>query len=313
MNASVRQWKRVSQVVVGKAGAGLLIQDLRIVFEVKKTIEPTPNSAEIKIYNLNQEHEEQIKNEFDDVLLNAGYSGAAQMIFRGNIQHVYRYRDKMDWITQIIAGDGDQDFQKATMNETLAAGTTPDQVVSRAVASFMGGTTRGHIVTKAAPLPRGKVISGNTRTILDRTAKESGANWSIQDGQLVMVPTSDTLPTEAIVLTYETGLLSAPEVNDKGVAAACLMNPQIRVNGKIKLDNNTIKAKVAAAPTLAGGTERAQAAPAAPVRLDPDGIYKVLQLTHKGDTRGQDFKTEVECIGLGQPIPPARTATIEGS
>lgn len=305
MSDSVRQWKRHAQVVIGKAGSGLLVENLRVHFEVSKTVKSAPNVAVIKIFNLSPINEAKIKNEFDEVLLNAGYEGALRLVFRGNIKHVYRYRDKSDYITEIEAGDGDKDFRSATMNETLAAGTTNAQLVDRAVGSFKttGGTTKGAVQINDRARLRGKVISGNTRDVLHDVARESGANWSIQDGQLVIVKANGVLPDEAIVITADTGMLGAPEINDKGIAVKCLLNPQLRVNGAIKLDNNGIKAKRQKAQALGKKQEDQKE----PVRLDPDGIYKVLKITHKGDTRGQDWVSEIECIGLDQPIPESRS------
>lgn len=305
MSDSVRQWKRHAQVVIGKAGSGLLVENLRVHFEVSKTVESAPNVAVIKIFNLSPINEAKIKNEFDEVLLNAGYEGALRLVFRGNIKHVYRYRDKSDYITEIEAGDGDKDFRSATMNETLAAGTTNAQLVDRAVGSFKtnGGTTKGAVQINDRARLRGKVISGNTRDVLHDVARESGANWSIQDGQLVIVKANGVLPDDAIVITADTGMLGAPEINDKGIAVKCLLNPQLRVNGAIKLDNNGIKAKRQKAQALGKKQEDQKE----PVRLDPDGIYKVLKITHKGDTRGQDWVSEIECIGLDQPIPESRS------
>ena len=314
MSESVRQWKRKIQIIIGKKGTGLLVENLRIHFEVGKTIESAPNVAIIKIYNLHPDNEAKVKNEFDEVLLNAGYEGAMRLVFRGNIKRVYRYREGADYITEIEAGDGDKDFSRAVMNETLAAGTTNAQLVDRAVGTFkgVGGTTKGHVQVTERSRLRGKVISGNTRDVLHDVSRESGANWSIQDGQLVIVSANDVLPGEAIVIRADTGMLGAPEINDKGIAVKCLMNPMLRVNGAIKLDNNGIKAKRVKAQALA--TKREKQETNAPlgreneqlVRLDPDGIYKVLKLTHKGDNRGQDWVSEIECIGLDQPIPSKR-------
>lgn len=309
MSDSVRQWKRKVQVVVGKAGTGLLIENLRVKFEVAKTVESAPNVAVIKIYNLHPDNEAKIKNEFDEVILNAGYDGAMQLVFRGNIKHVYRYREGNDYITEIEGGDGDKDFRKAVMNETLAAGTTTGQLVDRAVGTFKstGGTTKGYVGVQDKARIRGKVISGNTRDVLNDVARESGANWSIQDGQLTIVGANTVMPGEAIVIRADTGMLGAPEINDKGIAVKCLMNPQLKVNGAIMLDNNGIKAKRVKAQALATKREKEEAKDKDPVRLDPDGVYKVLKLTHKGDTRGQDWVSEIECIGLDQPIPKSRS------
>lgn len=294
-----RQFKRKIQVIIGKQGSGLLVEDLRINFEITKTLEAEPNCAIIKIFNLNPDNESKIKNEFDEVIVNAGYEADMRLVFLGNIKHVYRYRDKSDFITEIEAGDGDKDFRNSVMNETLAAGTTDAQIVDKAVKSF-GTTKKGQVQLSTARRIRGKVITGNTRDVLKNLSNESNTNWSIQDGQLQIVKVGSVLADEAIVVNSETGMLSSPEVNDKGISAKCLLNPQIKVNGRIKLDNNTIKAKREKNKTLATDAEKKAAKKVDPVRLDPDGFYKVVKLIHVGDNRGQDWYTEIECLSIGQ-------------
>jgi hypothetical protein len=307
MPDSTRQWKRHAQVVIGKDGCGLLVENLRITFDVCKTVEHTPNTAVIKIYNLSEDNERRImtKGEFDEIILKVGYEASVQThsdgtryfptVFRGNITHVYRYRENSDYITEIEAGDGDKDYRNAVMNETLAAGTTNAQLVDRAAGSFKatGGTTKGAVQINDRARLRGKVISGRTRDVLHDVARDSGANWSIQDGQLQMVKANGMLQGEAIVITADTGMLGAPQVNDKGIGLTCLLNPQLRINGAIKLDNSSIKAQ----RQQAQGEK--QQDPQASTRLDPDGIYKVLKIAHKGDTRGKDWASNIECIGLG--------------
>jgi hypothetical protein len=309
MAEAVRQWKRRAQVIIGKAGSGIQIEHLRIAFEVMKTAEKEPNKAVIKIYNLAPDNEARIKNEYDDVLLNCGYEGALRLVFRGNIQHVFRYREGNDFITEIEAGDGDKDFRTAIMNETLAAGTDNAQLAARAAASFSGGTQPGAMSTTQRARRRGKVVSGATRNILTDLSKESGANWSIQDAQLTITQADDFAPGEAIKINADTGMLDTPEINDKGIAVKCLLNPLLKVNCPIWLDNNGIKAlrKTAEKP-LASARERAETnnpfgrESQALARLDPDGIYKVIKLTHKGDTHGGEWVSESECIGIDRQL-----------
>jgi hypothetical protein len=308
MSVTSRQWKRVAQVIIGRSGSGLLVQNLRVQFEIVKTLEPSPNTALIKIFNLHPNNETQIKNEFDEVLLNVGYQDSVRLAFRGNIKHVFRYRDKNDYITEIEAGDGDKDYRNAIMNHTLAAGTTNEHLIDMAIGTF-DTTTKGYVNLSSTPRIRGRVISGNTRDILSDLAADTGANWSIQDGQLVMVNTDAVMPGEAIVINAETGMLNAPEINDKGIAVKCLLNPQIRVNGAIKLNNNDIKEKELRTK-MTSGKER-HSKEKQPVRLDPDGIYKIIKLAHRGDTRGAEWSTELACVGLSAPIPTNETATGE--
>lgn len=298
---SVRQWKRKAQVVIGKAGQGLLVENLRVAFEVTKTVDAAPNTAVIKIWNLNPDNQARIQNEFDELLLNCGYEDAMQLVFRGNIKHVFRYREGNDLITEIEAGDGDKDFRSATVNMTLAAGTTNQQLVERAASSF-GSTKMGYVELPQKQRIRGRVITGNTRDILHEMSRDSDANWSIQDGQLVFVPANKMLPNEAIVIRSDTGMLGSPEINDKGVEVRCLMNPSIAINGAIKLDNDTIRANPGTGQRTEQTGERVVSDPAKATgevpKLSSDGIYKAIKVVHKGDTRGQDWVSTTLCVAL---------------
>lgn len=303
-SGSVRQWLRVAQLVVGKGGNGLMIENLRIQFEVVKTVDSKPNKALIKVFNLNQTHDAQIRTEYTDVFLNAGYEGALNLVFRGNITHVFHYKEGTDWITEIEAADGDKDYRNAVVNEVLAAGATNQDVVDRVMRS-MPNTSKGYAEASKAGRTRGKVLVGNARDHLDKIAKQDGANWSIQDGTLQIVKTDSLLPNEAIVVNSATGMLGAPEINEDGITVKFLMNPKATVNGALQLDNNNIQMK----GTKIGETKKGNQQTGERVnssnfqdgkytRLDPDGIYKMLKVTHKGDTRGKDWQTEAVCVAI---------------
>jgi hypothetical protein len=291
--SSQRQYKRHVQIIVGKDGKGLLIEEnLRIVFEVVKDIQSSPNTANIKIYNLNAEHIAQIGGEFTDVIVNAGYEGGMRVVFRGNIKRAYRYREGNDYLVEIDAGDGDNDFRGAVINETLAAGTSDSQVIDRCLGSFLGGTNKGHIAgIPATGRLRGKVISSSTRDVLSKIAAKNNCNWSIQDGQLQIVPVNDVLPSQAFVVNADTGMLNAPEQEDTGIRVKTLLNPQYQIDGRIQLDNKDIREK--------RGGENESGNQESPSRLDPDGIYKIVKLTHKGDTHGNDWYSDIETVALG--------------
>jgi len=310
MAQSTLQWRRVCEVAIGTAPNGLLVRgDLRIQFEITKTASRTPNTARIRIFNLTPDHENQIRGEYDEVLVNAGYEGAQLQIFRGNIRHFFRPREDQDFISDIDAADGDRAFRNASVNTTFPAGTTPDQMVDHVVEKLTG-ITKGYTALKGAGLPRGKVVSAPAPKILDRVAKQSDARWSFQDGKLEIVPADSTLPTEAIVLSSETGLLGTPVVDDKGIKAKCLLNPRIRVNGKVKIDNNLFKARIAQQRVAKPGAKAPRKPPTRRnlVRLDPEGIYKVTRVVHKGDTRGDEWTTEIDCVALDKSIPAGKAA-----
>jgi hypothetical protein len=300
-----RQWKRNVEVLVGSQDEGIVVNQLRILFDITKTVDEIPNSVVVKIYNLNPTNEAKIKNEYKDMVVRAGYVDQERLIFTGSIKYVYRYREGNDYVTEIEGGDGDEDYKTSVINETLAAGTSDSQLIDKAVSTF-GTTKKGHVKLKGKTRRRGKVVTGNTRDIVRQVAIRNGANWSIQDGQLTIVHVDDTLPDEAIVINSETGMLSAPETNDRGIAVKCLLNPQLKINGTIQLNNNDIKAKRNRPQSLAVPREKKEDVQQDPVRQDPDGIYKIIKITHKGDNRGNDWFSEIECVGIGEPIPKSR-------
>lgn len=303
---STRQYKRHVQVIIGKGGKGLMVENLRVQFEVVKDHQSAPNSATIKIFNLNDQHQAQIRTEFDDVILNAGYEGAEAVLFRGNIRHVYRYREKNDWIVELDCGDGDRDFRGAVVNETLAAGVTDTQLVERVCGSFSStkkGATKGIGSTKRL---RGRVISGNARDVLNDLSKQHDCSWSIQNGQLQIVKANGVLDSEAILVNAETGMIGAPEQDDKGIKVKSLLNPLYQINGRIKLDNDNIKRKKQKIGETAKTKETVNQSPDTsknPARLDPDGFYKIYKLTHKGDNRGAEWETLVETVSMDSAFP----------
>jgi hypothetical protein len=310
MALPVQQFGRELEVVIGERaiGKGIAVTNkdgigLRVQFEITKTIGRTPNTAAVKIMNLAPDNEGKIKGEFDEVLVNAGYKGHTALLFRGNIRKAFGFREGNDWITEVDAADGDRDFRRAAVNLTLAAGSSTSQLLDHVI-GVMTSTTKGHVQVKERRRLRGKVISKMARDVLDDIAAENDSSWSIQDSKLVIVPADSTLPNEAIVIRADTGMIGAPELDDKGIKVKCLLNPAIRCNGKVWLDNNALKEKIFKEhDRKPGAIPRKPPTKKVLARLDPDGIYKVIRVTHKGDTRGNDWETEALCIRLGNPIP----------
>lgn len=309
MSESLLEWQRKCQVVTGANGSGLDVEDLRIQFEVTKTILRTPNTAQVRLFNLTQSNEGKIKGEFDELLLNVGYVNAMKLAFRGNIRYVMAHRENNDRILEIEAADGDHDFQRAKVMVSLAAGHTAQDVLDH-VLQACESTTLGHVILPATRALRGAVYAGPVRYVLDKLAATIGAHWSIQDGVLDIVDADSTLPTEAIVVNADTGMLGAPEVDDKGIKVRCLLNPAIVPNGKIWLDNNDIQIRMRQQRQSAPGAKKqsTKTKQTELARLDPDGIYKVYRVTMKGDTRARDWYSEICCVGLDKAIPSGKQA-----
>lgn len=288
MNA---QWLRTCSLTVGKGSAGLELGALRVVFATRKGDVETPNSAEIRVYNLSDGTAARIRREFTRVVLQAGYQDNIGTIFDGTIRQVRTGRENgTDTWLEIIAADGDAAYNFATVNTTLAAGSKPaDRVAVAQAAMAEKGAGAGYTPDLGGQaLPRGKVMYGMARQHMRNEAETTDTTWSIQDGKVQMLPRAGYLPGAAVVLTHETGLVGTPEQTQDGIRVRCLLNPRLRVGGRIKLDNASV---------LRAKTDL-KASALLPPSLDHDGIYRILTVEFRGDTRGNDWYADMVCIGI---------------
>lgn len=295
MTPEDRQYLRACSLVVGGDGDGLELGELRVVFQVRHADSETPNTADIRVYNLSKSTMVRIK-EFSRVVLQAGYRSGAGLIFGGNIRQVRRGRNGADTYLDILASDGDKAYNYAVVNATLAAGATAaDQVGKAASAMSEHGATVGSVPDLGGTvLPRGKVMYGMARKYLRDASAGNGCTWSIQSGAVQVVPVQGYLPGRAVRLTARTGLVGQPEQTNEGIKVRALINPRFRVGGRIQLDNESIQKY---------RTElRYKSVNLAP-RLDEDGFYRILAIDWTGDTRGRDWYADLICVGIDDSAP----------
>jgi hypothetical protein len=95
----------------------------------------TPNSADVRIYNVADSTAERIKNEFTQVVIQAGYQANFGLVFRGTIKQIRKGReDAKDTYVDITAADGDAAYNFSPNRALLGrrhntAGTTPQDDV----------------------------------------------------------------------------------------------------------------------------------------------------------------------------------------
>jgi hypothetical protein len=301
-----RQFIRKVTLLVGKdSGDALDLSKLRIKFSIKKTDAETPNVAEIQVFNLEGDTSQRIQKEFTDIILQAGYEDNFGVIFRGNAKQVLRGREPngVDSYLNIAASDGDAAYNFAVVNATLAAGARQSDQVNAALGP-MGkmGVKAGYAPDLGRQaLPRGKVMYGNSREYLRQTATNSDTAWSIQDGKVQFVPRTGLLPGQAVVLTSASGLIGTPEQTNDGIKIKCLINPQIKPGGVVAIRDSEIKA--AKATKFFKVQDAANDADRQPVKIDPDGLYKVLRCDYTGDTHGDEWYQELICVGIDDTAP----------
>lgn len=290
-----QQYLRQCKLLVATlSGNALDLSEFRVKFQVKQTTAETPNAASIRVYNLAQDTAVQIRAQYKKVILQAGYEGNFGVIFQGNIKQVIIGRESAtDTFIDIIAGDGDLAYNFAVVNATLAKNSTQqDQVNAAAKAMSALGTTTGGNTTanSTTKLPRGKAMFGNARNYLRDAAQTSQSNWSIQDEKIVFVPKKAYLPGTPVVINASTGMIGTPQQTNEGVNVKCLINPSVKISGRVKLDNETIQ-RITIDLTLKPGNATNTAAP-----LPSNGVYFVLAIQHNGDTRGVEWYSTLICL-----------------
>lgn len=304
------QYLRVCTLLVSSvSGTALDLSQLRIKFAVKRSESMTPNTADIRVYNLEEQTAIRIRKEFTKVTLNAGYAGNNGVIFQGNIKQVILGRESAtDTYIDIIAGDGDLAYNFAVVVQTLAAGATQmNQVNAAADAMKDKGVTKGHIgELPTQQLPRGKVMFGNARNYMRAVSQTTNNSWSIQDEKITFIGTKAYLPGERVVLTSVTGMVGTPEQTNEGINVKCLLNPKIKVGGRIVIDNKSIQQL----KINLNITDPKQIAKSIPAPLTADGTYFVLVVEYLGDTRGIEWYCNLICLNIDVTTSPRNAVQV---
>lgn len=303
---SEAQYLRSISLIVGNASSAIDLSELRIRFSVRRGDTSTPNSADIRVYNLSDATALTLQlREFSRVLLQVGYHGDKQTIFEGTVVQMRRGRESQtDTYLDITAADGDRAYNFSVVNCSLASGSTLDDqldVCMRAMEPY--GVTLGHKPELPQnKLPRGKVLHGMVRDYLDGIALAAASKWSIQDGKLYFIPLGDYLPGEALEVTAATGMIGLPEQTINGLNVKMLLNPRVKIGRLIKIDNRSVQQYRYGLGIRQGAQNQMIAQQA---KLNNDGLYYVMVANHSGDTRGNEWYTDTLCLAVDATVPSA--------
>lgn len=271
-----RQFRRACELVITTAsGRQISIREVRITFQIIKSVISTPNLAEITIYNLSHDTESALQDRFNRVTFNAGYEGNIKLLFTGEVRNVSKVRQGVDRTVTLYASDGERDFQNASFNRTYSASVQVSKAIRDIMATFTDatiGTLEG--LPDVTDKLRGMVLSGTSRDLLDMLADEYGFNWSIQNGEVIATPRQVPLTTrEAVYISSSTGMLGTPSVTEIGADVTTLLNPLLLPGVAFQIDTNT--------STLDLEGLLYERRP----RTDANGLYVAQEVTFQGDNK----------------------------
>lgn len=304
---SVRQYLRKASLIIGQdSGDAIDLSALRFSFAVRRGDWQTPNTADIRVYNVNDDTALKAEKEFTRIVIQAGYDGNFGVIFDGTIKQIRRGRESpTDTYLDITAADGDSAYNFSTVAVSLAAGSKPDDHINAILKGMTEqGVSRGYIQqVESNGLPRGKVIFGMAKDELRQVARNTNTNWSIQDGKLQMVGINAYMPGEIPEINAATGMIGQPEATQNGIRVKTLLNPNIKIGGVIKLNNRDIKQYRYGLRVGPNGDTVNNLWAKMAVKTNDDGMYYVMLADHTGDTRGNDWYSDLICLSIDTSIP----------
>lgn len=306
-----RQWLRYFRLLVQTEAGGdeaIDLSDFRVKFHISQALTGRPCTAEITIYNVSEATANRIKAPASGrsdpmkpkVVIEAGYQGKHSVIFKGDLWWKSTGREsETDTYLSLIAATGDRAHQYATVNQSLPAGASQKDELE-AVIKALSAEGVGAADTPALAegrLPRGKVLYGMARDALQAVADTNGLRWGYTDRGVKMVPKEGEIPEESsrvVALNAATGLLDRPELTVDGLKVRALLNPDLEVGRIIQVEQGSVQTPSYSTEYAAG--QNAQDA-ATGASASADGLYVVYSREYLGDTRGDEWYSDLVCYG----------------
>ena len=266
---SLRLYPRVWKLVIGT----LDLSKLRITFRVKSSLKPEPNTADVEVYNLSNDHRSQLEESATQIMrLSVGYNGLTHQIFLGEVRTCFTQVQGADRVTKFSSGDGEQAVLGSRIRVTYGTQVQID-VCMRDLAKALG-VGEGNLATVAAKLksrglasiyPRGAALEGNAWRELIIICRSCGLEATIQDGALLIVEQGQALAGVAVRLSPSTGLVGSPAFdNDGSVNAVARLIPELRPGVQVSLES-----------------------------LSGKGVYRVHSAEYTGDSHGDDWQVSM--------------------
>lgn len=285
------QVNRQYLLTVGDAsnGEGLEINNLQITFDITKSSsnKDKTNSAAIEIYNLSDDSLKLIDVDYPAASFSVGYRDIGMKeVFIGEVTNVTTRKSGTDRITQITMGAAYTEINHELMNKLVSPGRTV-QDVAEDIRKAIPGVSRGvyNGTNLSNPIIYGYPLVGTPKEMLNELSEKYQLDWQI-DGGVLYVHNNDRASSEkfeeAYVVSKYTGLIDN----------AYRTSGDVRRSEKDKVKKQSVQWKMLLNPDIVAGSI---------VKLEDtliQGWYKVDDLRHTGDWRGQAWWTEVRASAI---------------
>lgn len=297
---------RVCSLVIGQEGGqGKELTGLRIEFSIQKGSVKTPNKCSVKVWNCSPTTRTLIEAIGNVLILKAGYAEDLGLItlFAGDVTHSFSSKEGPDWITELELLDGFSEFRDKKVSVSMAAGATTRQVLNDIAKRF-------GLVVRPFPTDvtdkqykNGFAFVGRCRDAMDKVCNYAGLEWSIQNREVQIIKKGKTIKQEAYVLSAESGMIGSPmqesqTMTEKAAAKLGYTKTQAGVKEEYELNREgEYDTMLRVYGYKVNSLLQPLIEPGGYVQVKSDQIkdqfFRVEELTHKGDTHGKEWHTEL--------------------
>lgn len=238
--------------------------------------------ADIAVYNLSRDTEDQVFKKGEYVGFRAGYEETIDYLFKGEIVNIIREKEGGDTITRLICKGGALSQENSTINKSFEGGVTIPELC-RACAEALGFPIiiNDKDFPEASPYLSGYHLVGDPKTKLNQLARSHNFSWIIEAEKLVIVGNTSFRNNGITNISASSGMVGVPEVTEIGADVIVRINPAIRIGGLFKIESEFVQVNYSNiyfqdVPETIG-----------------QGTYKVEQITHDGDSYGDAWDTKI--------------------
>ena len=162
----------------------------------------------------------------------------------------------------------------------------------------MKGMTAGNIPTSdlmQLKYPRSVSMFGMAKHYMHILARSVGgsAHYDHTDPKLHITKPDNMGVGSPVIVNRSTGMIGLPTQTPRGINVRILINPQIKLNSLVHLDEKTIQGFT---PELTREGQVQIDNSLFQGGFDPAGIYRVVFIEHVGDSRGDPWFMELNCV-----------------
>ena len=256
----------IRQARVDIAPPGIGVDRLRISFEIRVESQGDPSPSTIAITNLAESTVAQLVTPAT-VRLSAGYRGhPLDQVFSGQttrIEHPFEGRDRLSILT--LGGTNRQSRTAVILTAAYQGVVSLRAVVADIVQRL--GLPVGPVDAIPDIGVEDYVYAGKAQDALTSLLRPRGVEWYEVDGEMRFRRRGVAPTRVGFVLSEATGMIGSPERTEKGVRARMRLNALVHLDQRVQVDSQRLR-----------------------------GVFKVITITHTGDTWDGEWQTAVEAV-----------------